>query len=48
LGTEITLLNRDSEDFKMIELYCKNTHGRTHGFSIKIKEVFKIARVGFL
>jgi poly [ADP-ribose] polymerase len=47
LQTDITVLDKDSEEFKFIELYVTNTHAKTHqNYSLKIEEVFKIERNG--
>ena len=47
LMTELTLLDRTSEDFKLIEQYVQNTHGDTHtDYRLEIQEVFRVDRFG--
>ncbi|XP_013185212.2 poly [ADP-ribose] polymerase isoform X1 [Amyelois transitella] len=47
LRTEITPLDRNSKEFKMIEEYTKNTHAATHSaYTLEIEEVFKVVRDG--
>ena len=47
LKTEIEVLEKTTEEFKVIEEYVKNTHASTHTqYSLEIEEVFKVARKG--
>ncbi|XP_063237914.1 poly [ADP-ribose] polymerase [Bacillus rossius redtenbacheri] len=47
LNTDISILERDSEEFSVIEKYLQNTHAETHSqYSLEIVDVFKIARKG--
>merc|ERR1711994_776904 len=47
LKTEIEVLEKSTEEFKVIEEYVKNTHASTHTqYSLEIAEVFKVARKG--
>lgn len=47
LKCEITVLNRNSEEWKTILKYVKNTHGQTHSnFEIEVEEIFVINRKG--
>lgn len=40
-------LNKNSEEFKIIEKYVRNTHGPTHNsYSLEILDVFKVKREG--
>ncbi|XP_058823403.1 poly [ADP-ribose] polymerase [Topomyia yanbarensis] len=47
LKTEMQTLKRDSEEFKVLEKYVKNTHAATHtAYELEISEIFKIKRKG--
>lgn len=47
LKTDISVLERTSEEFKMIEKYVKNTHASTHmQYTLEIEEVFVVKRHG--
>lgn len=47
LKTDISVLAKTSEEFKMIEKYIKNTHAATHmQYALEIEEVFAIKRHG--
>ncbi|KYN13833.1 PREDICTED: poly [ADP-ribose] polymerase [Trachymyrmex cornetzi] len=47
LKTDIEVMDKTSEEFKMIEKYVKNTHADTHKqYELEIKEVFIIKRQG--
>ncbi|KAG5315729.1 PARP polymerase, partial [Acromyrmex insinuator] len=47
LKTDIEVMDKTSEEFKMIEKYVKNTHAATHKqYELEIKEVFIIKRQG--
>lgn len=47
LNTEIELLDKSSEEFKLIQTYAKNTHGATHTqYTLEVEEVFKVVRKG--
>merc|ERR1711994_754200 len=47
MGTEIEVLEKSTEEFKVIEEYVKNTHASTHTqYSLEIAEGFKVARKG--
>ena len=41
------VLERDSNEFKILSKYVKNTHASTHNlYKLKIEEIFKISRHG--
>ncbi|XP_032677618.1 poly [ADP-ribose] polymerase [Odontomachus brunneus] len=47
LKTEIDVLDKKSEEFKMIEQYVKNTHATTHTqYELEIEDVFVVKRQG--
>uniref|UniRef100_A0A7R8Z663 Poly [ADP-ribose] polymerase n=1 Tax=Timema douglasi TaxID=61478 RepID=A0A7R8Z663_TIMDO len=47
LNTHIEVLERDSEEFKLLQQYVQNTHAETHAsYSLQILEVFKVKRQG--
>lgn len=47
LNTEIDVVDRNSEEFAIIEQYVKNTHAETHrNYTLVIEEVFTIKRQG--
>ncbi|XP_012538492.2 poly [ADP-ribose] polymerase [Monomorium pharaonis] len=47
LKTDIDVLDKTSEEFKMIEKYVKNTHAATHTqYDLEIEEVFVVKRQG--
>ena len=47
LKTEIEVLEKSTEEFKVSEEYVKNTHASTHTqYSLEIAKVFKVARKG--
>lgn len=47
LNADIQVLERDSEEFELIEKYVKTTHGETHTqYSLEIVDVFKVKRSG--
>ena len=47
LKTNISILDKQSPEFAMIETYVKNTHGITHNtYKLVIKEVFQVDREG--
>ncbi|XP_045493688.1 poly [ADP-ribose] polymerase-like [Colias croceus] len=47
LKTDIEPIAKDSEEFKMINEYIKNTHGSTHSYyKLELQEVFKVVREG--
>ena len=47
LKTEVEVLERDTEEWRVIEEYVKNTHASTHTqYTLEIQEVFKVARKG--
>lgn len=47
LKTDIDVLDKTSDEFKMIEKYVKNTHAATHRqYELEIEEVFVIKRQG--
>lgn len=47
LKAEIDVLERDSDEFKLIERYLKNTHATTHShYELVIEEVFTVKRQG--
>ncbi|EFN69632.1 Poly [ADP-ribose] polymerase [Camponotus floridanus] len=47
LKTDIEILNKSSEEFKMIDKYVQNTHAATHTqYKLEIEEVFVVKRQG--
>jgi len=47
LKTEISVLDRESEEFKILDEYVKNTHASTHTlYTLEIDQIFKVARKG--
>lgn len=47
LNTDVDVLDKDSDEFKMIETYTKNTHAATHSsYELQIEDVFVIKRKG--
>ncbi|KAL0276840.1 UNVERIFIED_CONTAM: hypothetical protein PYX00_004320 [Menopon gallinae] len=47
LNANIIVVERDSDEFKLIETYVRNTHTKTHsGYSLTVEEIFKIDREG--
>lgn len=47
LKTDIDVLDKKSEEFKMIEQYVKNTHAATHSYyELEIEDVFVVKRQG--
>lgn len=47
LKTDMETLKRDSEEFKILEKYVKNTHAETHrAYELDITEIFKVKRKG--
>ena len=47
LKTKIQVLDRKSDEFKILEKYVKNTHASTHGnYTLEIEQIFKVARNG--
>ncbi len=47
LNTDVKVLEKDSQEFKTIEKYVKNTHAETHNlYTLEIQDVFKIDRKG--
>ncbi|XP_014252361.1 poly [ADP-ribose] polymerase [Cimex lectularius] len=47
LNTDIEVLDRLSDEFKIIENYVKNTHAETHSnYKLEIMEIFKAKRNG--
>ncbi|KAK0084215.1 hypothetical protein PV325_001027 [Microctonus aethiopoides] len=47
LKTDIDVLDKSSEEFKIIQQYTKNTHGSTHAhYDLEIDDVFVIKRRG--
>ena len=47
LQTHMDVLDRSSDEFKILEKYVKNTHASTHTmYSLEIEEIFKISRKG--
>lgn len=47
LKTDIDVLDKTSEEFKMIEKYVQNTHAATHTqYKLEIEEVFVVKRYG--
>ncbi|EFN84955.1 poly [ADP-ribose] polymerase [Harpegnathos saltator] len=47
LKTDIDVLDKKSEEFKMIEQYVKNTHAATHTqYELEIEDVFVVKRQG--
>ncbi|KAL3275884.1 hypothetical protein HHI36_020621 [Cryptolaemus montrouzieri] len=47
LNTEIKPISRESEEFKIIQEYVKNTHAETHSsYELEIVDVFQVERQG--
>lgn len=47
LKTELEVLERNSEEFQVIEKYLSNTHAPTHSnYALKIDQAFKVNREG--
>ena len=47
LKTDIKVLDKSSDEFKVLEKYVKNTHGSTHTlYKLVIEDIFKIDRKG--
>ncbi|XP_065561172.1 poly [ADP-ribose] polymerase 1-like isoform X2 [Artemia franciscana] len=47
LNSKIEVLEKDTEEFKIIEKYVRNTHAETHSqYSLEIEDVFKVQRNG--
>ncbi|XP_057321273.1 poly [ADP-ribose] polymerase-like [Microplitis mediator] len=47
LNTDIDVLDKDSDEYKMIETYTKNTHAATHSsYELEIENVFVVKRKG--
>ncbi|KAK7576565.1 hypothetical protein V9T40_012851 [Parthenolecanium corni] len=47
LNAQVELLDKLSEEFKLLDLYVKNTHAETHrNYELEIIEVFKVNRSG--
>ncbi|XP_020642204.3 poly [ADP-ribose] polymerase 1 [Pogona vitticeps] len=47
LKTDIKVLDKDSEEARIIKQYVKNTHASTHNaYDLKVTEIFKIGREG--
>lgn len=47
LKTDIEILDKSSEEFKMIDKYVQNTHAATHTqYKLEIEEVFAVKRQG--
>ncbi|XP_059573331.1 poly [ADP-ribose] polymerase 1 [Alligator mississippiensis] len=47
LKTEIKVVDKDSEEAKIIKQYVKNTHAATHNaYDLKVVDIFKIEREG--
>merc|ERR1711962_849609 len=47
LKTELNVLDKETDEFKTIEKYVKNTHAETHNlYTLEIQDVFKVHRKG--
>uniref|UniRef100_A0A8D0GPP2 Poly [ADP-ribose] polymerase n=1 Tax=Sphenodon punctatus TaxID=8508 RepID=A0A8D0GPP2_SPHPU len=47
LKTDIKVVDKDSEEAKILKQYVKNTHATTHNaYGLKVMEIFKIEREG--
>ena len=47
LKTELNVLDKETDEFKTIEKYVKNTHAETHNlYTLEIQDVFKVYRKG--
>ncbi|XP_060128952.1 poly [ADP-ribose] polymerase 1 [Zootoca vivipara] len=47
LKTDIKVVDKDSEEAKILKQYVKNTHASTHNaYDLKVMEIFKIEREG--
>ncbi|KAJ3178167.1 Poly [ADP-ribose] polymerase 2 [Geranomyces variabilis] len=47
LHTKFSVVERNTETYKLVEKYMKNTHAETHGnYTLEIEDLFEIAREG--
>jgi hypothetical protein len=47
LKTDIVPIEKDDEEYKMVEKYLKNTHGSTHDwYTLDLIDVFRVKREG--
>lgn len=47
LKNDIHPINRNSDEFKLLQKYVKNTHAITHSnYELEIEDIFKVARKG--
>lgn len=46
LKTDMEVVSKDSDDFKMILEYVASTHDATHYYGLEVLEVFQVARHG--
>jgi len=47
LNTDLAILEKESDEFKILEEYVKNTHASTHTqYTLEIQEIFKVSRKG--
>lgn len=46
LNSDIKPLSKDSNEWKIIENYIKNTHGSTHNYKVELVDVFELNRNG--
>ncbi|KAF8251255.1 PARP-domain-containing protein [Wilcoxina mikolae CBS 423.85] len=41
---EAVALEKDSEEFQLLEAYVKKTHGKTHYIKLEVEEIFQVTR----
>jgi len=47
LNTEISVLEKDTKEYKILDQYVQNTHGSTHTqYTLEIDQIFKVSRKG--
>ncbi len=44
LKNKIDVIEKDSEDYEVLERFLHTTHGRTHGFKLDLMEAFELQR----
>jgi len=47
LNTDVSVLDKDSQEFQVLNNYVKNTHAATHSqYTLQIEDIFKVSRKG--
>ena len=47
LNTELKVVDKNSEEFQLLQTYVENTHAATHSnFSLEIQDIFRVERQG--